>query len=375
MSQQNQQMQRANDGDNQQALSPVQVLRKGLAEKRSIILALLSEHADHAPQTDRIFAVAAAKYAAMVKSSSKPLDPLSAIDCVHQAALLGLEAGSDQAYLVPYKGKIQLIVSPRGLIDLAFRHPAVADVDAEVVRKGDEFEYMLGDKPFIKHRKGDTVDQKGADLLFAYAVIHLVNGGTIRSVLTAAEVKFYRSFSKADSGPWFDNTAAMWRKTALKRAFAKGPRSAQMAAALQENDHGHYVPPTIADGTDPNDFDAHTGEVTAPAQEPARQATARVIVDMKPQAAPLTFVQVFDAAVIAGKLAADTKNSDGWKAARVKLIADCQALNMADVHIKAALERFKAATSASPTVKSTSPRESGDDTDAERAANIDRGAA
>jgi phage RecT family recombinase len=276
----------------QRQLSPVEVLEQGFENRRAIIASMLSELGDHTPQTNRIFATAGAKYRAMLNASDKPIDPLSVVDCVVQAAQLGLEAGSDQAYLVPYKGKIQLIVSPRGLIDLAFRHPAVQDVEAEVVRKGDRFEYELGDKPFIKHTKGTSVDKSGGDLLFAYAVIRLVNGGVIRAVLTAAEVNFYRGFSKSTSGPWFDNTAAMWRKTALKRAFAKAPRSLQMAQAMVENDLGHYVPPGAdersapgpravtfldAPATEPLKLEAH--EIpTPPPSEPAGNAEPEHVV-------------------------------------------------------------------------------------------------
>ncbi len=225
---------------------PIGELEKGFANRRSIVAALIGESVTSAPQTDRIFAVAGAKYRALLnalKPSDQLIDPFSVVDCVLQAAQLGLEAGSDQAYLVPYGGRVSLIVSPRGLIDLAFRHPAVQDVDAEVVRKGDSFAYELGDKPFIRHTKGTSADVRGADLEFVYAVVRLCNGGIIRSVLTAPEVAFYRAFSKSKTGPWLDNTAAMWRKTALKRAFSKGPRSPQMAMALNENELGHYVEP------------------------------------------------------------------------------------------------------------------------------------
>lgn len=123
--------------------------------------------------------------------------------------------------------------------------------------------------------------------------------------------------------------------------------------------------------------------VTRPAVTSApKQAAPRPQV-VKPAQSILTFDQVYSNAVAAGKAAADAKSADAWQAARKRLIADCQGLNMADAHIQAALVRFKAATTqaavpalpASPTVKSTVPREAGDDTDAEKAAAIDRGAA
>lgn len=380
-------MARGNGNGQTMARTPVEALKAGLAEKRPIILALLGERSDDAHKTDRILTVAAARYAMMVKGSNKPVDPGSVIDCVLQAAQLGLEAGGDQAYLVPYNGKVQLIVSPRGLIDLAFRHPAVADIDAEVVRTGDDFEYQLGDKPYIRHRKGASIDKKGEDLLFAYAVMHLVNGGTIRSVLTAAEVERYRSFSKSTTGPWFDNTDAMWRKTALKRVFAKGPRSAQMAMALSENDLGHYVPPPEY----AIEHNGTTGEVIeAPPREPASQPkqTAPRIYEVKPQApteTPEKLVELaLNAAVVAGNAAAAARDGDAYKAARKNLIAACRGLRMADKAIEPVLLTFKERTTPTPpavlpaaasSVATALVRESGDDTDAEKIRAIDEGRA
>lgn len=230
-----------------QPQSPVEVLKAEFLRKRIDVEAMMREQGgESTPQTDRIFAVAITKYRAILngqKPSDKEIDPFSVVDCVLQAAQIGLEAGSDQAYLVPYNGRVSLIVSPRGLIDLAFRHPQVRDVNAAVVRAGDFFEYELGDEPRIRHRKNEKVGEKLGDLTHVYAVMTLASGGKIRAVLTASEIAFYRKFSKSTSGPWYDNTAAMWEKTALKRMMAKGPRSPQMAAAMVENELGHYVPP------------------------------------------------------------------------------------------------------------------------------------
>lgn len=263
--------------------NPVEVLQAEFDRKRDDVEAMMREQGDSTPQTDRIFAVALTKYRAILnglRESDAVIDPFSVVDCVLQAAQLGLEAGSDQAYLVPYNGRVSLIVSPRGLIDLAFRHPQVRDVNAAVVRAGDFFEYELGDEPRIRHRKSEA-DTLGA-LTHVYAVMSLVNGGKIRAVLTAAEVAFYRRFSKAKTGPWFDNTAGMWEKTALKRMMSKGPRSPQMAAAMVENDQGHYLPPGEEERTalPPRTVDLTTQKT------PALQA-----------AAPMTHVRVNGGAI------------------------------------------------------------------------------
>lgn len=163
----------------------------------------------------------------------------TALACLH----LGLEFG-DQAYAVPHGGRAGLIVGPRGLIALAYRSGFVKSIEARSVFAGDFFEYELGDRPFIKHRKAtqgrrpERKDQIQARITHTYVVIETTTEGIIREVLTAEDIAFYRGFSKATNGPWFDNFEGMARKTAIKRGLEFVPRSPLLAAALRENDEG-----------------------------------------------------------------------------------------------------------------------------------------
>jgi recombination protein RecT len=160
-----------------------------------------------------------------------------ALSCLH----LGLELG-DQAYAVPYKGNASLIVGPRGLIALAYRSGFVKSIVACSVFEPDMFEYELGDKPFIRHRKA-TEARRDAPITHAYSVIETTTEGTIREVLTREDLDYYRSFSKATGGPWETNFEGMCRKTVLKRVLEYVPRSALLAAALRENEEGKYEIP------------------------------------------------------------------------------------------------------------------------------------
>ena len=190
----------------------------------------------------------------------------AAIACHH----LGLEIG-DQAYLVPYKdtkdkdaqghprSKAKLMVGPRGLIALAYRSGFVKSIVARSVFEGDVFDYNLGTDE-IRHvklvgrprdnvfRRPTWTDDKGEVrpvtpenlISHAYVRIETTTDGTILEVLTWEDLAFYRSFSQAASGPWFENFEGMARKTAIKRGLEFVPRSPLLSAALRENAEGHY---------------------------------------------------------------------------------------------------------------------------------------
>jgi recombination protein RecT len=187
------------------------------------------------------------------------------IACHH----LGLEIG-DQASLVPYGSDLQLIVGPRGLIALMYRSGFIKSVEARSVFDGDEFDYSLGSKKFIHHKKA-TSGRRVATISHAYFVAETTTEGTVQEVLTFEDIEYYRSFSKAKTGPWVDNFEGMCRKTAIKRGAEFIPRSALLSAALREDDHGGYeVPEEIMRAARTRMVEQvatqETGEVIEPAQ-------------------------------------------------------------------------------------------------------------
>ncbi len=159
------------------------------------------------------------------------------IACHH----LGLEIG-DHASLVPYGTDLQLIIGPRGLIALMYRSGFVKSVEARSVFEGDEFDYELGSKKFIHHKKA-TNGRRDARISYAYFLAETTTGGAVQDVLTVEDIEFYRGFSKAPSGPWFDNFEGMCRKTAIRRGAEFIPRSPLLSAALREDESGGYEIP------------------------------------------------------------------------------------------------------------------------------------
>ncbi len=90
------------------------------------------------------------------------------------AAQLGLEIGvGGQGYLVPYKGKATFVPGWQGLVDLVSR-AGRATVWTGAVYQGDEFDWALGDKPFVLHKPRGGGDS-WHDISHVYA-IGKVNG-------------------------------------------------------------------------------------------------------------------------------------------------------------------------------------------------------
>jgi recombination protein RecT len=74
------------------------------------------------------------------------------------AGAMGLEPGVNGAgYLIPYKGTCTFVPGWKGLVDLVSRSGR-ATVWTGAVFEGDDFDYALGDRPFVRHRPGDETD-------------------------------------------------------------------------------------------------------------------------------------------------------------------------------------------------------------------------
>jgi recombination protein RecT len=153
------------------------------------------------------------------------------------------------AYFIPFevKGKLlcQLIIGYRGLIELARRSGLVANISAEVVRRGDYFYYEIGDEAKLLHTPREVLDfapperqqavarmlaGRPADgkLLMAYSVVVLKDGTKVRKVVSE---EFINRIKKASRGsnhpdsPWQNWTDQMWAKTAIRQALKFVPLS------------------------------------------------------------------------------------------------------------------------------------------------------
>ena len=215
-------------------------VREILEEKRPEIEAMFARDADPKASFTRAVGLAVDTYKTLSDSSDRPIDEHSAAKAALWAFQRKLDPGTE-VYFVPYAGKVTPIVSPQGLINLAFRSGFVLSIQARWVfqQEVDEgrFDHELGSTEWVKHKKGTNARPRSKaesweGLAFTYAVINLKGGGQIIEVHDRADIEYYRSLSKAKAGLWFDWPAEAGRKAVLKQALGRCPKQSEISAIL-----------------------------------------------------------------------------------------------------------------------------------------------
>ena len=247
-----------------------------LKSKTNQIAAALPKHLD----ADRMI-----RLAMTCVSQNKDLRDAS-MSSVLRAVLLasqtGLEIGvGGQAYLVPYKNRdgekeAQFVPGWQGLVDLVSRSSR-ATVWTGAVFEGDEFDWALGDRPFVRHRPAGENDE--SKLTHVYAVGR-VNGSEypVIEVWTKERVVKHRNkFNKVGNRHYsFTNFEMYARKVALLQVLKYMPKSIEMQRAIaadHESTSGNPTPFIDGDFTpvemlNPADDTAQDVQQGTPAAKP-----------------------------------------------------------------------------------------------------------
>lgn len=256
--------------------------------------AALTQVTGNAQKTNQLFSLI------LARCSRQPdlltCDPLSLYLIVQKIAALGLSPMPERKhfYLVPYRnadlGNVKeatLQVSYHGMVFLARAHPEVEDVWADVVYRGEPFEYDRFNAT-ISHRVGVRDGLTEADMVHAYAVVRLRSGKNIFEVLSRDDVQ--RRRAKAQSKAfWSQWPHEMWCKTAIRKLLSgeRVPKKDALAEALGLDDE--IVAPaefTVSDAVDPEpDLPEST-----PAQLPPPDPTPFDVVELpeqQPEAEPV----------------------------------------------------------------------------------------
>lgn len=173
-----------------------------------------------------------------------------------------------RAYLVPYKGKCQLIIGYKGLIDLAYRSERIASINIQIVRQGDEFTREPMSMPPIRHRIIENDGDTFREMTHVYSVVYL-KGCEHPSieVMTLREVQEIRSRSMSkDSGPWVTDFEEMAKKTVFRRHSKILPMSAELAQAMSVDDDQYSLTTTASVKSSPingSDITEKTTDTTA----------------------------------------------------------------------------------------------------------------
>lgn len=162
---------------------------------------------------------------------------------------------------------------------------ALADWNVQVVQEGDDFDYQLGDDPFI-HHKPAMKGGRARKVVAAYSIATWPDGTKSREVMNADQIEDIRKKSKAKKGPWGDPIfyPEMARKTVARLHAKQLPMSTDLDTLLRRDDDlydfsaakaegQHIQPPGSARAVldhfaQADDAPALAGELTAPEGQP-----------------------------------------------------------------------------------------------------------
>lgn len=178
-------------------------------------------------------------------------DRQSFFNTIMSAGVLGLEMDgvTGQAFPVPFKHRVQLIIGYKGYNTIGAR--AGLTITGEVVREGDEFDYQFGTGAFVKHKP--TLANSGR-IIGAWAQAAANDRPPIISVLGIDELMAIKEKSpgaKKGDSPW-NNPAigfpAMCSKSAKRRLCRSTPLNvmqlaARMEEAFEEQGQGGFIAP------------------------------------------------------------------------------------------------------------------------------------
>ena len=222
--------------------------------------------------------------------------PQSILLAVMQSAELGLEVGGllGEAYFVPFKGSVQLIVGYKGLIKLARNSGMLKTIEARVVRQNDVFEIEFGLENKLVHKPCLAGDP--GEMVCVYAIARYKDDAYQVEVMTRAEVEAIRSRSKAsEDGPWKTDYEEMAKKTVLRRLLKTGPlspeanRALEHEAAVEQNVASPVIDVSILESAEEQQVDrgdalaaklnAKNGKTKPPTPEPAHSQVSVVTED------------------------------------------------------------------------------------------------
>ena len=141
------------------------------------------------------------------------------------------------AYLVPYKGKVELQASYMGKKSFAVNTGLVLDIEAYLVYKGELFEIEQGSNAHIIHKPNPWGAKKKEDILGGYYLIKYPNGTQQFDTMSFDEIDDIRkrspSVGTGKQSPWDTDFTEMCKKTLINRAYKQIPKQGMTAKAAK----------------------------------------------------------------------------------------------------------------------------------------------
>ena len=141
-----------------------------------------------------------------------------------RGAFLGLDALSEEFWLIQYRKDLKFSLSYRGMIKLMKQYSIkpIADIFAEVVKQGDDYKRWTDDSG--QHFKYEPIPFNGGAVIGAFAVCKYVDGTQLVEEMNKLELEKTRQKSKMSNGmAWNDYTEEMYKKTVIRRLNKRVP--------------------------------------------------------------------------------------------------------------------------------------------------------
>ena len=218
---------------NQNLVQREKQIKGGLLAQQKVITSLLGDK----KKSDKFLATAS-KVANDFKLANCNVN--SIIDaCVTVAQLnLDLSPALSHAYIVPFKGHVQLIVSARGYTAMMAR--TGWKLKSYIVNEDDEFDYIIdGFEESIKFKK--NIDSESEVFKYAVALALSPDGTLYIEIMNKKQIDKHRKVSSNQKGnnptgvwaDWFDEMA---QKTVIKKLVKKLPMGEEIANVVEADD-------------------------------------------------------------------------------------------------------------------------------------------
>ena len=226
-------------------------------------------------------------------TAKRPAILTASEDSIRECALTYLNGDYDlfknQGYLFSFGSELKFMVSKDGYVALAKKtNPDIKDFHAEIVYKGDEFEFekIAGKTVITKHKqKLENITANWLDVVAAYATCEFKDGTHIADVMTIQEIK--NSLATAQKGitdthkknPKIMLSKFPLRRLAKTRIYQSNPDIANIIVDEEVEFEAVDTSDTIAKNVDVS-FDT---EISEPLKEKiAEQPQAEIIVEENP---------------------------------------------------------------------------------------------
>ncbi|WP_175787575.1 recombinase RecT [Burkholderia anthina] len=233
------------------------------AQKADFLRGRITKLVDLTPSAKKIINTAIVQM-----SQNRNLQECSAMSIyqsISNAVTMGLGIIGGLGYLVPYKGTCTFIPGWQGLVDLVARS-GLANVWTGAVFEGDDFDWAMGDRPFVKHKPQGEDDPNKITHVYAIGRVKGTDWPNIE-VWTIERVRRHLAkYNKVGQRHYaFDNMEMYARKVVLLQVLKYMPKSAEVQTAIAASDASERGDAYTIDG------DGVVIPVDAPADEPQTQ--------------------------------------------------------------------------------------------------------